>query len=271
VGALVTVHAAAADVSLSIAGLALHVEARDHALTSLVRDRYAGFVAPRAMAGWRISFVVAERSDGGPEDVVVDGGAHRFRIARHDFRGDVDTSARVATIAVAPRETAVDSALRVVMSLALAIDGGLMVHAASLARGDRGYVFAGPSGSGKTTLARLSDATLLSDELSIVRIDAGRVRCHGTPFWGELARGGDNRAVPLAAFYRLRKASAHRRRPLARGAALAALLENVMWFSRDAAAVRRVVEVAGAIIERVPCYELEFRRDDGFWTVVEDA
>jgi hypothetical protein len=262
----------AADIRLRIAEIGLAIETRGAGLASLLAERYAGFVAPGTRTDWRVQLAVGPALNGGPDDVRVDGEADCFRLRRHDFHGTVDTAGRVASLEVATaRDTTVDSALRVVMSLVLAVEGGLLVHAASLARGDRGYVFAGPSGSGKTTLARLSGATLLSDELSIVRRRADGVTCHGTPFWGELARGGDNRTVPLAGLYRLRKAAAHGRRPLARGPALAALLENVLWFSRDPAAVRRVVALAGETIERVPCYELEFRRDAGFWAVVEDG
>jgi hypothetical protein len=261
-----------ADVRLRIAEIGLAIETRGDALASLLVDRYAGFVAPRAPADWRIRLAIGAAGRRGGEDVEVAGEGGRFRLERHDFTGIVDIAERAASLEVAvAREVTVDSALRVVMSLVLAAEGGLLVHAASLARGERGYVFAGPSGSGKTTLARLSGATLLSDELSIVRWCADAVTCHGTPFWGELARGGDNRTTRLAGLYRLRKAARHARRPLARAAALGALLENVMWFSRDAAAVGRVVDVAGAIIERVPSYELEFRRDAGFWAVVEDG
>ena len=257
-----------AEIGLRIAEISLAVEA-DRRVASLVAKRYAGFVTPAPACDWRVRIAVGNGASG-PPDVAVERASDCFYIARHDFHGTVDTAARVAEVVVGTaRENTVDSALRVVMSLVLGADGGLLVHAASLARGGRGYVFAGPSGSGKTTLARLANADLLSDELSIVRVREDGVTCHGTPFWGELARGGDNRSVPLAGFYRLYKAPEHERRELMRGRALAMLLENVMWFSRDADAVARVVALAADVVERVPCYELHFRRDDGFWTVVD--
>ena len=260
----------ASEIGLRIAEVSLAVETDRGALAALVARRYAGFVAPATAADWRVRIAVANGAWPAPPDVEVEREGDCFRIARHDFHGAVDTAARVAdVVAIDVRETTVDSALRVVMSLVLGTDGGLLVHAASLARDGRGFVFAGPSGSGKTTLTRLAKADLLSDELSIVRVRDGVVTCHGTPFWGELARGGDNRTVPLAGLYRLHKAQEHARRPLARGRALAMLLENVMWFSRDADAVARVVALAAAIVERVPCYELHFRRDGGFWAVVD--
>ena len=259
-----------AEIGLRIADVVLAVETDHRALAALVRRRYAGFVTDAMATGWRVRIAVGNVVAGPPE-VEVERDGDCFRIARHDFHGTLDTAARVAeVVAVGARENTVDSALRVVMSLVLGADGGLLVHAASLARDGRGYVFAGPSGSGKTTLARLAKADLLSDELSIVRVREDGVTCHGTPFWGVLARGGDNRCVPLAVFYRLYKAPEHERRALARGRALAMLLENVTWFSRDADAVARVVALAAEVVERVPCYELHFRRDDGFWAVVDD-
>ena len=95
-----------------------------------------------------------------------------------------------------------DTFLRIVYSFALIEAHGLVIHAASLVRNGRAFLFCGRSGSGKTTIARLSQhATLLSDELSIVRITDHRVRCYGTPFWGDLARAGEDRAAPLVGIY----------------------------------------------------------------------
>jgi len=73
-----------------------------------------------------------------------------------------------------PDDVSINSFLRILYSLALVETRGLVVHAASLVRDGRAYLFSGRSGSGKTTVARLStDATLLSDELSIVRMTKG--------------------------------------------------------------------------------------------------
>ena len=96
-------------------------------------------------------------------------------------------------------------------SLALLPAGALLVHAASLSRAGRAWMFPGPSGSGKTTLTRLSaDADLLSDEISIVRLDCGRRRAATARRSGATwARPGENHAVPMAAIHFLRHAERH--------------------------------------------------------------
>ena len=118
------------------------------------------------------------------------GGPGRLQIERHDFLATLDLDGRTGTLELgAIDHIALDTFLRVTYSLALLPVGALLVHAASLGRAGRAWMFPGPSGSGKTTLTRLSaDADLLSDEISIVRVDADGPRCYGSPFWGDLGR-----------------------------------------------------------------------------------
>ena len=147
-----------------------------------------------------------------------------------------------------------------------------MLHASSLVRYRRGYVFCARSGSGKTTVARLSpEATLLSDEISMVTVAGGRVTCHGTPFWGELGRGGENVAAPVAGLYFLRHGERHRITAIGPRRALERLLPNVLFFVRDAELVARVLAIAGDLVEAAPCFELAFTPDRGFWTVIDHA
>jgi hypothetical protein len=171
-----------------------------------------------------------------------------------------------------PDEISIDSFIRVAYSLALLEVRGLMLHAASLIRGGRAYLFCGPSGSGKTTIVGLSpDATLLSEELSVVRVGRGRAECHGTPFRGEPARAGEDRAAPLAGIYVLHHGNGHAVRALPPKLALERLLPNVLCFARDADVTGTVFRIAADLVEAVPCFDLAFRLDPGFWEVIERA
>jgi hypothetical protein len=262
-----------AEVVVDVGGVRAAFVAREDEVAEVIRHRYAGFLGA-GPADWR--FDVGRRPEGVVPlaDVVVrDDGADRLRVERHDFLATLDLQARTGTVALgAVDHIAVDTFLRVAASLALLPAGGLLVHAASLARAGRAWVFAGPSGSGKTTLARLSaDATLLSDEISIVRLTADGARCHGSPFWGELARAGERTTAPLVALHFLRHADRHAARPLAPRAALAALLPNVLFFATAPALVARVLDVAGALVERVPAFALGFRPDAAVWETIEHA
>jgi hypothetical protein len=265
------------EVSLEIAGLRTGILTRDPEVAGIVRERYKGFVSAGTSAetpGWRIEMKAAPTLSLA-DDVVVrsDGQPTRFQVTRGDLTGTVDLGKRRGTVSLAKaNEFSIDTFLRIVYSLALVDAGGLVVHAASLIRHGRAFLFCGRSGSGKTTIARLSrDATLLSDELSIVRITERRACCYGTPFWGELARAGEDRAAPLHAIYFLRQASGHAVEAIGPRHALERLLPNVLFFAREAHLTARVLDIAAGLVEAVPCFDLSFRLDAGFWEVIDHA
>jgi hypothetical protein len=264
-----------AELSIAIAGLRTGILTRDPAVAGVVGDRYRGFVSP-GPPDWRIE--VGPRPAGGvavAEDVVVrrDGGPGRFLVKRGDFAGTVDLGERRGAVTFADsNEFSIDTFVRIFYSLALVEAHGLVVHAASLIRNGGAYLFCGRSGSGKTTVTRLSPAaTLLSDELSIVRLAEGQACCYGTPFWGELARAGEDRAAPLVGIYFLHHGSRHAVEAIRPRQALERLLPNVLFFARDADLTAGVLSIAADLVEAVPCFDLVFRLDPGFWEVVDGA
>jgi hypothetical protein len=263
------------ELSLAIAGLRIAVVTRDPDVDDLIHDRYKGFVSP-GVADWRLELDIAALACRSPADDVLvarHDGAPRLRVERADFRATVDLRDRTATVTLADtNEYSLDSFLRVLYSLALVDAGGLIVHAASLTRHGVARLFCGRSGSGKTTLAGLSpEATLLSDELSIVRTAGARPHCHGTPFWGKFARAGTDQSAPLAAIYFLHHGRRHVVERVSRRQALERLLPNVLFFARDAELTGRVLAIASDLVEAVPCYDLFFRLDSGFWEVIDHA
>lgn len=255
--------------TLEIGRLAAAILTRDPGVARLVRSRYAGFMVSRR-PDWRIE--VSRRPEGIVPIVDVEArpdGA-RLTLERHDFLASLDLSARSATVALGVVDAvALDAFLRVAWSLALLDEGAVLVHASSLVRDGLGYAFPGPSGAGKTTIARLSPgAALLSDEISLLRVDRGRGCCHGTPFWGGLRRAGENREAPLSGLYFPRKDRRHTARRLTPREALESLLPNVLFFATDAGLRARAFAVAADLSEAVPAFDLGFRRDPGFWEVI---
>ena len=53
--------------------------------------------------------------------------------------------------------------------------------------------------------------------------------------------------------------------------AIERLLPNVLFFARDAELVTGVLDIAADLVEAVPCFDLSFRRDAGFWEIVDRA
>jgi hypothetical protein len=261
-----------AEIVLDIGGIATSVVTHDEVIVDVIKERYKGFVAD-TRPDWRLEMGVGTVMSGADDRVVVEatGAAGCFSVRRYDFVGTLELGRRAGWVTLRdPDEITLDSFFRVGYSMALLERGGLVLHSASLVRNDRAWVFCGPSGSGKTTIARMShDTTLLSDELSILRVTDGRVVAHGTPFWGDLARGGENVCVDVAGLYMLRQGARHAVEPLAPGRALAALLPNVMFFAKDAGLTGTLLSIAGALVETVECATLTFRRDPGFWEVLD--
>ena len=259
------------ELGIAIAGLCAGIVARDPGVAGLVRERYKGFLSTEP-PGWRIELKVAP-TPSLPDDVVVrrDGPPGRFQVMRGDLAGTLDLRHSRGTVSlVHANEFSIDTFLRIVYSFALIEAHGLVIHAASLVRNGRAFLFCGRSGSGKTTIARLSQhATLLSDELSIVRITDHRVRCYGTPFWGDLARAGEDRAAPLVGIYFLHHGSRHAIEAVRPKRALERLLPNVLFFAKEVDMTAQVLSIAADLVEAVPCFDLTFRLDPGFWEVID--
>jgi hypothetical protein len=260
------------EVGLALGAFRATVTASEPAVIDATRRRYAGFLVD-GPTDWSLRIEVGLPETAPRDGVVVkrNGAPDRFDLSRYDFAGRIDLDRRVADVTIAEaHELTLDSFLRVMLSLALLPARGLLVHAASVVRGGRGYLFPGVSGAGKTTLCRLStDATLLSDELSIVSTSIDGPTVHGTPFWGELARAGEAGTAALSGIYFLRHAPRHAVTPLGERAALTRLLPTVMSFAREPDVVARVLDLAADLVAAVPCFVLDFRRDPGFWEAIE--
>jgi hypothetical protein len=105
------------------------------------------------------------------EEVRVRAEGGRWVMERGDFRAEWDLARRRGRVRQSPNPYSIDSVLRILHSLVLAREGGFLVHAASVIRNGRAFLFAGVSGAGKTTISRLAppDVALLTDEVSYVR------------------------------------------------------------------------------------------------------
>jgi hypothetical protein len=163
-------------------------------------------------------------------------------------------------------EYALDSLLRILLTVVLLPRSGFLLHAATVVRDGRAYVFPGRSGAGKSTVASLSPAgSVLTDEISLLRYSDGCWQAYGTPFWGEFKAAGMNRHFPLAGIYSLVQAPEERVEPISTKEILRALLPCVLFFSTEAHANKAILRVLLDLIERVPCHRMHFRRNAEFW------
>ncbi len=148
----------------------------------------------------------------------------------------------------------------------LALQQGVIVHAAGLARAGRGVFLAGRSGAGKTTFMRQctgrADLEGLSDDRVIAREIDGSLKLFGTPWAGE-GRVAVNRRADLAAVAFLHQSRRNELRPIGAAAAFQQLLATVsiLWFDRER--MEAATSFCERLVSSVPCYELHFRPEPG--------
>jgi hypothetical protein len=156
-----------------------------------------------------------------------------------------------------------DCVLRVIFSVLLPREGGLLVHSCGLRHEEIGVVFPGASGLGKTTLARKApDADdVLSDEMIAIRRTDDGWRVHGTPFWGDFARGGISlRSWPLRTLGFLAQRERVVMSPVTSSEAALRLLGCVLSFTKDRESVMRNVALVKQVCEEVRSVEAQLTR-----------
>lgn len=262
---------------IGIGGINVRLETRSPDFAQMMAARFRGFTTPTGAPHYVFDTEVVPL---GTPDPVLDGvttevGVHRedgaWRLTCGDFEARFDPRAGRGQVRLHPSPYSLDTVLRILHTVLLAEEGGMLMHASSAVLDGRAWLFTGVSGSGKTTISRLAprDARVLTDEMSFLRRDlAGGYRAHGTPFAGELSTPGENTSAPLAGIFLLAKGEQNRIDPLPPAQAVRTLLANVLYFARDDALTARVFDNAIALAAAVPVRRLTFYPDHRVWDLL---
>ena len=242
---------------LSIGCVPLRLQMSDAQLFDAASARYAAFTDGAAQP-----ITIALNDGAPPEGALADFG--------YEFEGAVlrAFSNKICFDGVR-NQYALDSLLRVLLSWKLLGHHGFLLHAATVIRNGKAFIFTGRSGAGKSTVASLSpEGTVLTDEISLLRREDGIWRAYGTPFWGEFRAAGSNTSAPVAGIFRLLQAAENRVEALRPMATLRALLPNVLFFSAEAEANRQLLDIVNQAAKEIAGYNLSFRRTPAFWEVL---
>lgn len=258
-------------VVVEIGSLPIRLHCDDTAFLRQIRERYAGYVDSRDDADFDFEIELAPpEAVSNDEDVNVICRAGCWLMRRGDFRAEWNIPTGRGRIRQTKSPYSLDSVLRIVHTLLLARRGGFLLHASSAIRNGRAFLFSGASGAGKTTMARLAppDAALLSDEISYVIRSQDSYFAVGTPFYGELARPGENRSAPIESVYLLAKGPKHAIEPIRGADAVRGLMSNILFFARDPEFVKPVFDSAFDFVSQVPVRRLTFAPDSSIWELI---
>jgi hypothetical protein len=258
---------------IGIGGMPVRVNTADPGFLAILQDRYSGFISESDRQDAEVEFdieITCTAFADPDADVSVTKRSSRWCLQRGDFRAEWEPASRTGRVRQTANKYSFDAVLRIVHSLVLAPQGGLLLHSASAIRNGKAFLFAGISGAGKTTISRLAppDATLLTDEISYVRKREVGYTAYGTPFTGELAKLGENVSAPIAALYLLAQGPENRIDPVAPAEAARSLLANVLFFAEDEELVQSIFHSAFEFVSRVPVSRLTFVPDARVWELI---
>jgi len=159
----------------------------------------------------------------------------------------------------------VGPAMELLMINYLARADGIILHACSIERQGKGYLFAGESGAGKSTLARLwsqqKGVDVLSDDRTIVCRKDGQFRMYGTPWHGD-ATFGSPRGVRLERMFFLGQGCKNAVRELKGASAMLKFLQCSFPPYWDAPGMESAMEIFEELATRVSCFNLSFKPDN---------
>ena len=256
--------------NIDIGGIRIAIGGLDRVVSAAAAAHFQPFLsAAPAQLTVEVELLASDQHAPEPAPRVERRAAQQYAVAYGELSAELDLAAGVGTARLPSSVRAIDSLLRIAVSLLAVERHALLVHASGVRLRDKTLVCFGPSGVGKTTVARsVPPGGVLSDECVLLTSDgSGAAYAHGTPFCGELTS-----CAPLAgevvALLRLQHASSDSLTPLSEAAAARALLSSTIFFCQDPGLVDQLLSTALAI-GRGRTYQLGFRRETHVPTFVE--
>ena len=257
-------------ITLKIGESAVRLCSGNDRFRKILEARYAEYLTSEAHPWLQFNVEVTTHKEITKDGLEVSKRADAWLVERGDFSAWWKPETGCGELRQSANLYSLDTLLRIVHSIALAENGGFLLHAASAVRHGRAYVFCGVSGAGKTTLSRLAppDVQVLSDEISYVTRDGRTYRAYGTPFSGELACVGENISAPIVGLFFLEKSSANGLIQVGPTAALRALLRNILFLAQEPELVEQVFDSALHFVSGVPIRRMQFTPDARAWELI---
>lgn len=172
----------------------------------------------------------------------------------------------VGSFKVRKDTVAITKLFKLIFSVLLPRKGAIVVHASCVAYNGRAILFPGLHDSGKTTIARLLEEELglltVSEDSSVLRpkesagpmVESFPFTLHGDP-------AGVREQFPLFSILFLNGWGKNSLNMISKKEAISKLLRNTIRFSFEHQSMQSLLDVASAVIEKVPSHKLNFTKD----------
>jgi hypothetical protein len=248
---------------MNIAGFNLAVTVDDPAVGKTALRLYRSFVT-KADPVFDIKISVRPEMAGSkPRSIRTQSDGIVYSVDSYNFSGQLDLSRSCATFSIAPDWEALDAVLRVVISIVLATNGGLLIHASSVALRGNAFIFPARPEGGKSTIAKLlSDDQVIGDELVAIGRDHNTYTVYGTPFWnsGPMSSYPPLQA-PAKAICLINKADYTSICKLKPVAMAAKMMPHIFHDPKNRETNRVTLNALAGITEAISCYDLKFSLD----------
>jgi hypothetical protein len=146
---------------------------------------------------------------------------------------------------------------------------GLLMHSSCAIEDGKAHIFSGHSGAGKSTVAKLSrPRPLLSDEATLVKITPVDIQIYDSPFRSEITESSPIYSVPLHSIQILYQSLQNNRTSLKKADALINLMDKIFYWAHNSEETKKVMKLLRILVDRVPTYDLYFKKDQTFWELI---
>lgn len=265
---------------LSIAGINCSIISQDSYFLSTLQERYRRFKSSD-QAVYEIVLQIVPFNSFSQDDIgpifyppvkrVNYGNNFLLKQIINPFIAVANTSSKKVLVKMESSEACFNIFMRMLYTLILAEEGGLLLNGYTKNEKGRANVFFYPPDNNESIVRLSKIHSLLTDDQIIIRPHKGRFRAYQTPFSTKRHSDRRNSRGVLQGIYSLKDGENEITSSLDKVQAMMSLYRCVSFFTDDSRLLKRVFTTCCNIIDTVPAYESEVPLYQPSWPLMIHA